>query len=339
MKIYLKSYLAENFGDDLFIKILMQRYPNHKFYAISDGFDNYSKKYSNLKVYSNRFLFKLIGKFKLEKYLANKCDLVLTLGGSMFIENSIKDKDREFAIGKNKQYILGANFGPYITKEYFENARNDFEKAEDVCFREKYSYELFKDLPNVRHAPDIAFLTDVSKVKSKNSKKVVISVIDCEQRKSKECRENYENKIIEMISFFDRLGYEITLASLCKYEGDEEAVNRIMAKCNPNVHFFKGNLEETLEIFADSEIVVGTRFHANIIGMLLGKTVIPVIYSKKITNILDDIGFNGVRIDIDKIENFDINELNDLSKNRVENLNELIKKANLHFMNLDKLLM
>ena len=57
MKIYLESYLAENFGDDLFIQILLERYPNQNFYAISDGFNNYNKKYKNLKVYSNHFLF------------------------------------------------------------------------------------------------------------------------------------------------------------------------------------------------------------------------------------------------------------------------------------------
>ena len=35
MKIYLNAYIAQNLGDDLFLDILLKRYPNHEFYAIT----------------------------------------------------------------------------------------------------------------------------------------------------------------------------------------------------------------------------------------------------------------------------------------------------------------
>ena len=109
MKIYLDAFLANNFGDDLFVDILLKRYPNHNFIAISNGI--VYNRYSNLKVFSNSFFYRVMKKFKLDKLIANRCDLIVTIGGSMYIENTGVKQD--FNLGKNKRYILGANFGPY----------------------------------------------------------------------------------------------------------------------------------------------------------------------------------------------------------------------------------
>ena len=92
MKIYVDAYFAKNLGDDLFVNILTKRYPNHKFYAIAENEKGYSK--DNLKVYSNKYFFKVLKKFQLEKYLANRYDTVVTIGGSMFMEKN--DADREY---------------------------------------------------------------------------------------------------------------------------------------------------------------------------------------------------------------------------------------------------
>ena len=79
MKLYVKAFLAHNIGDDLFIQSLVNKYKNHKFYAISNGFSY--NNYSNLKVFSNKFMYRIIRKFKLEKYIANRCERTITIGG------------------------------------------------------------------------------------------------------------------------------------------------------------------------------------------------------------------------------------------------------------------
>ncbi|KIR02076.1 putative transferase [Lachnospiraceae bacterium TWA4] len=66
-------------------------------------------------------------------------------------------------------YILGANFGPYYTEEYLKAMAKVFEKAEDVCFREKYSYQLFQN-NRVRYAPDILFTYPMPKMKQQKNK-------------------------------------------------------------------------------------------------------------------------------------------------------------------------
>ena len=39
--------------------------------------------------------------------------------------------------------------------------------------------------------------------------------------------------------------------------------------------------------------IVATRVHAMILGWVLGKNVVPVIYSEKQTQVLADVGFSG----------------------------------------------
>lgn len=343
-KIYMKAFLAENLGDDLFVKILTERYLQHKFYAVSSGFKGYKNRYPNLKVYTNSYFFRILRKFKMEKYLANKCDLVVSIGGSMYMEKSPKDKEREFILGKNKYYILGSNFGPYKTDEYFENVKKSFEKAEDVCFREKYSYQLFKDIENVRCAPDIVFSMDVSKVQNDNSKKVIFSVISCSQKDNADYEEDYENKIVELIQYFVQNGYEVGLMSFCKMEGDELAIKRILEKCDSKIqdkiftYYYRGNFEEALNVLGHSEIIVGTRFHANIIGMILGKTIIPIAYSKKTINTLEDMNFKGKIIELKTIKDFQVESLTKEELEYKQNIDKQREEAIQHFIKLDKAL-
>lgn len=57
-----------------------------------------------------------------------------------------------------------------------ENYKSIFQSTKDVVFRDKASYNLFKDVSHVRYAPDIVFnLKDTNKVK--NLEYMVVSVI------------------------------------------------------------------------------------------------------------------------------------------------------------------
>ena len=338
--MYVDAYLEKNLGDDLFIDILIKRYPNHKFYAISKG-KKYSK-YQNLKIYSNEYVFRALKKFQLEKYLANCFDLVVSIGGSMYMEKG--DSKRDFSLGRKKRFILGSNFGPYKTQEYFNNLKNIFKLAEDVCFREKYSYDLFSDLKNVRYASDIVFSMDTKDIKITNRKRAIISIISCDYKLDETYKKVYEEKIIELITFLQYKKYEICLMSFCKVEKDEDAIRSILSKCNyelkkkVQVYYYNGNIEEALNIIGDSSLVVGSRFHANIIGLLLGKTIIPVIYSDKTKHVLDDMNVKTKMIDIRDIENFSIDSINDDDLNRIIDVTKQRKDAIKHFEILDKVL-
>lgn len=340
MKIYVNAYLAENLGDDLFLKILTERYKSHKFYSISKGFKNYSK--NNLKVFSNPYIFRILKKFQLEKYLANRYDLVVSIGGSMYIENN--DNTRDFSLGKNEYYILGSNFGPYKTEEYYNNLYKIFEKAEDVCFREKYSYDLFNKLSNVRYASDIVFNLDTKNVTNTNKKRVIFSIISCEYKLGTEYQKDYEEKMIELIKFFEEMGYEICLMSFCKFEKDEEEIEAILKICPKNLldkistYYYRGNIEEALNVIGDSSIMVGSRFHANIIALLLGKTILPVIYSDKTKHVIEDMNLKVKTIDIKNINSFDVQKLSKKDLVHKEDITKIKEDAKRQFEKLDLIL-
>ncbi|MBO5397962.1 MAG: polysaccharide pyruvyl transferase family protein [Clostridia bacterium] len=340
MKIFIDAFLEGNLGDDIFVDILLNRYPNHQFYTLS--WDYLPTK--NLKVFSNKFLIKVIRKLSLKKIVASTCDLSVTIGGSMYMEHE-GDSKKSFSLGKQPHYIMGINFGPYKTKEYFDNIHGLFKNAEDVCFREEYSYNLFKDLPNVRCAPDIVFSMDTSNIKVTDRKRVVFSIISCRRKMEEKYTKAYEEKIIEMTKFFIDKGYEVCYMSFCKDEFDEEAIEAILNKCDSNLrknistYYYKGNRQEALEQLADSQIIVGGRFHANILGLLFGKTVIPMLYSNKTQNVLDNMNFKGKIIDIRKINELDIKK--ELTKDMLEykqNIKYEMEHAEEHFKKLDQVL-
>ena len=81
-----------------------------------------------------------------------------------------------------------------------------------------------------------------------------------------------------------------------------------------------GNIEEALNTIADSQLVVGGRFHANIIGLCLGKSILPVLYSDKTLHVLEDMQINTPIIDIRKLENFNIESIKDEDLTRHYNI-------------------
>lgn len=350
-KCYLKIYLNHNLGDDLFAKIISERYPNTKFIATS--YNKQKSDFKNIKVIKS-YAFRAVNKFlkiatkkkvTIEKCLAKKYQIALVIGGSLFIEGKSDDYDE---LEKSKQYyIIGTNFGPYRTEEYIDYCNKLFKKANFVCFRDKKSYNLFKDSgENIRQAPDIVFGLDTSKVKNKDSKRVIFSIIDCTRKIGQEYQKKYEETIIELTKYFDSKGYKITYMSFCKKENDEEAIERIEEKIKKEKlngiiekYYYDGNLEEAINVLADSQIIIGSRFHANILGLVLNKTIIPVIYSEKTRNVLDDMNFKGKIIDIKNLDEFNINELTADDLHYKLDVSKEKENSKMHFSMLDNVLM
>ena len=112
MRVFLNAYLDENFGDDLFVEVIAQRYPNHQFDILAP--ENYGGKFSsnvNLKLSNNltkemtkedniiqklwkchlpnRYFYpKLISpSYRIRNALAKKSDKNISVIGSGFMDN------------------------------------------------------------------------------------------------------------------------------------------------------------------------------------------------------------------------------------------------------------
>lgn len=332
MKVFIDAYLFQNLGDDLFVDLLIERYPQVEFITYSSF---YKSNKPNIKVYYNRILNKLIGGENIKYHLAKKCDYVVYIGGSMFIEGA--SKPSKILNSNLKTYILGSNFGPYQNESYVEMHRNIFKQMQDVCFRDEYSYELFKDVKSVRKATDLVFSLPLQ-AKEVNECKALISIIDC-HGKNEAYKQSYENKMIEIINKLKQDGFKICLMSFCKLQNDEKAIEAICSKVSVDeTYYYRGNTSEAIAKINEASFVIGSRFHANILGMLLNKAILPIAYSNKTINILKDINYQGKQINLANIDEFEVNSLNEEDYTYHVDLSEQIALANQAFEKLDKVL-
>lgn len=355
-KVLICAYANFNLGDDLFIKILCNRYPKILFILFAPQEYKISfKDINNLKIIPTdsiihrgiNYIFRCLTIDDIcKKVVAKFCDAVVSIGGSIFMQPVDWVKKREHIKQlefKNKpKFILGANFGPFSDPEYVTFYKQIFSEATDVCFRDKYSFSLFNDVSTVRMAADIIFQVHTKKCENSIKKNILISVIKPSFRKqlvNLDCL--YYEKIRDMAIFFIEKGYRVTFISFCENEGDNEAIEVISKtisddyKNNISKYSYKFNMEETLSLIAASEFVIATRFHSMILGWVYNKPVFPIAYSDKMTNVIKDLDFKGFYTNINKIEYLDPKEVfAAMTTNRID-ISRQVKNAAKHFDKLD----
>lgn len=360
-KILVNGYFGVNFGDDLFFKILFERYPEVKFEFYNNSYfqqlyGKYVEIYSNnknvqVRKYNKlRKIFQKIGNTKLIDRIQYKdYDASVFIGGSIFMETplwrySYMEKENiinYFYDSQKPVYIIGSNFGPVNTDEFKIKYNYLFNKCEDICFRDKYSFNIF-DGNNIRVAPDVVFqlkATGIDKVKNS----IGISVINTNNKSDLRIYEKaYNKKIKELVETFIELGKTVTFFSFCESEGDMEAINKIIALVDIKylnsirIQNYTGNIENFLIEFESMESIVGTRFHACILSQVFNQGLYPLIYSDKTYNVLKDISLDKHYKYIKDIEDLNIKTVIDtIENNKIEN-KEIFKEAEKQFKGLDK---
>ncbi len=361
-KVFLYAYDKVNLGDDLFVHTICNRYSKVKFYLLSKKYNKLTyKNIKNLKVidqdsmflnFMNKLYPSLCSRYKAK--LEKKCDAVVYVGGSIFIEYKNWKQILtwwDYEAANRHFYVLGANFGPYKTEAYRNELANILNNVEDVCFRDKFSFNLFNDVNKVRYAPDILFGYNFPDLKEK--KQIFISVIDCASRDSgldkiANNEDNYIALLLKYINDYAYNGYNVVLSSFCKIEKDEEAVDKLIKHINVKIrnqvkiiNYDGTNIDELISTIAESELVIASRFHASILGFATNKPVLPVVYSDKTINILNDLNFEGLYFDIRTLTRFEVDNILklDFEKQKLQNINAIKKESNGHFMKLDNLLL
>lgn len=360
-RVFLDMYLQHNLGDDLFLHIIANRYPNCKFTInyCYNGYDRFLKNYKNIET---RITLKnrIIRKLKVKDYInsvediAERNDALIFLSGSYFMEPCCGDNEYKrrkelidaFRMKNKPVYILGSNFGPYSSEKFYQTWKKEFLRFEDICFREEYSYNIFKNLDNVRMANDIVLGLDVDKYRKNKKEKIVgFSIIDVNKKIDiSEFYNSYIESTVKSIKTFIEKGYKCVLMSFCEIEGDLDVINKIINSLSQKemekveIYEYKFNLEEAINLISSFEIFIAARFHASILGLLLNICTIPIIYSDKTLNVLKDLKLEEIAVkmkDLNCIYNEDyierrLNQGNMLEKDFYKNNNQ--------FEKLDKLL-
>ena len=298
-KVFILGYLRKNLGDDLFIKMLLEKYPIIDFYikVPNNKFAKHFDKYENLNI--------IIGEDTDEELYTQEealYDAYVYIGGSIFMEGghvyNLSNKFYDFVKRCKEKNIpfcyISSNYGPYITKEYFDLSKENFKVCTDICFRDKYSYNLFKEIASVRCAPDFAFgypINYTEKIKGS----IGISIINLKIRdKYKELSDEYYNFLIKNIKRYISNGNVVYLYSFCEYEGDEEIVDTLLEyfKNEPEKVIgvkYRGNIDEFIETYSKMEYMICTRFHSMVLSCIARQKIYIISYSDKIDNVINDL--------------------------------------------------
>lgn len=318
------GYFVKNFGDDLmlksFLKVSGDKY--HKIYI--NSYKEYKKFYSTLGVISisqNSFIYRVINKIRVligmpELYYClaskRKMDFVM-LGGSLFAETDVRAseqqiKNLEYAVSHAEcSYVIGSNFGPYVTDKFFKQYKNIFKRCKDVCFRDMHSYNLFSSAIAVRYAPDIILsgAWDDS-IKTNRNNTVVISVINLEKRPTlKDKMSEYEQTLADIALYHLRNGEQVALVAFCESEGDVEVCKRIKNLCQKSeIEIFVYSDYSFQTIMAEAKKIYGSRFHSIILAMYYGIQCVPFVYNEKTYNAIMSYASSVETIDITKLSEY-----------------------------------
>lgn len=351
--ILVNAYLALNLGDDLFLKILFDRYPNVK-WVINTGDSRYKKvfsKYDNVEIRVNLFhkIGDKLGLFDKNEINFKKYDAGLYIGGSLFMEsgnwrnsyNRLKYITDNFRKENKEYFILGCNFGPFKSEEFKQVHKEIFLNCTEVCFREDFSYKIFNELDNVRVHPDIVF--QLEQRSEKKSKTLGISVINLSDREElSSYQQIYNEKIKEIVERSIQNNIKVTFFSFCEEQGDMKAINNIIGMIdkkyhgNINIVNYKGDIEEFLYQFSSMENIIATRFHAFILSQVFKQGLYPIIYSDKTLNVLKDINLDKEYMKISEMENLDVNYLLDIIADNKLRKSAIFDESKKQFEGLDK---
>lgn len=347
-KVLVFAYFNKNIGDDLFVKILQDKYKNNYTFLVTSGTDRVqiSENFNgNIEYYSktmeklDNLLYKKLGYMYFLRKIISKYSDIIIIGGSMFIQYKGWENKYKFyqELINEKTCIIGVNFGPFYDNTFLEKYRSLFEVASLVSFREKKSYDFFSHLKNIQYKPDVVFNLYNEKKVNKKNKIIGISVIDTSQKENID-EGKYMRLIENYIKDYNKKGYEVVLFSFCEPEGDLKICMKIKKIYSyvKVISYTGNNLREFIEEYRKCEKIIATRFHSMILGWIYGCEVLPLAYSDKTINVIKDISSYIEYIDLRKIKPDSIE--NDVFKKLdIRRLKRLRKESEEHFLNIPKL--
>lgn len=355
-RVYLTCYAHQNLGDDLFVKLLCERYPQTRFYlSCSRFFDDAFENIKNLVIMNRHHLWGML--VQNSKRLLNRLgwkntfpfDAQVYIGGSIFIEPQDWHPDHPYQRELYAQhlqdtlpyFILGANFGPHHQEDFVSLHQTFFSQmCQDVCFRDQTSANLFKQTAVVRYAPDIVLTYHMPVMDKKPW--IVISCIEDDHRVGLTDFDNqaYCLKMAEIISHYQAIGKKVFLVSMCQEQGDERACQAIQALCKDvSLVYYRGEMAEIVNLFAQAEYVIASRFHAMILGWLGRASVFPISYNNKTEQVIQDYGFAGAYCWIDQFASLTFEQIDaNRAQGYVFDVTALCQAAQKQFEKLDAFL-
>lgn len=318
------GYWNTNLGDDLFLKILCDYYPNINFTIVVDK-SNYNvfKNIQNLNptFISTNVQSKIINKIEQKTgkiipsnfsrrnkivNLISEFNTYIELGGSLF-ELPKKGMGADYSFRKvfrekaNNYLILGSSFGPYYHQYQIDKYNMFFDRVEDIIFRDRESFDLFKKRKNKSLLPDFVFNLNKEKYNTKNKNYVLFSIINPSRNKS-----NYKEFIKRSIKAYSKKNIKVVLMSFCEGQGDLAYIYEIYNELDDDIKsdvIIKSHhdIDESVQLIANASSIVATRYHAMILAWIFEKPCFVIAYHKKSRDTISTYNPSQKSVSLDKV--------------------------------------
>lgn len=348
--IYFDNNLGDNIMGEMILNFLQEK--NIRCYIIvNDKFtcSCFLEKYPNVQTVPD-FSIATIKKYDINYYIR--------VGGSMFQHNTPREgifryirflKYLNLKLNKVKLLILNCNVGPFNSSVGINATKLIIKISDLITCRDIKSYNFIRkyNKNNSYLYPDIVFsFMDSEKINSKENI-LGISTYTGYIPKLKRHNEGYSKLLIEIINLY----LEKSPKSIIKffvfdsgYNSDYPTTNKIYSeihkKVNVQIISFNGDIKQMMDEFSKCKTIIGTRFHAIVLSVLYKIPVLPIPYSNKTINLLEDLNYDGPRINFSSSTEIDCETLvNSLLENKnllYKSTNELSEKAKGHISILKK---
>ncbi|NHM29993.1 polysaccharide pyruvyl transferase family protein [Neobacillus terrae] len=343
-KIAVDAYFFNNFGDDLFLEILINRYPDAYFDFITPSKDRIKNFIDNPRINRVNRKHALIN--------AKSYDMYIMIGGSMFQQPpnwkmqwlNLYLMIRTFKLFNKKTAIIGCNFGPYSNPSYLTAYKYLFKNLNYMSVRDEKSFSILNEKNiNIHSYPDMAFSFDTEPYQKYNSdekeKCIGVSIMDFGKENI-----DYENKMADIVGRLQKNSrvkifsfqnsneindLNIIKKVLSKIEGDKE---------NIEVINYDGNIQRFLNDYAQCSSFLTTRFHSLILSITFNQKIIAINYNPKIENTLKFLQLENINlIELNDMEGINPDHLLDNSKVNY-NMKDIKDKAIAHFQYIDSVI-
>ena len=305
--IFIDGYYDKNFGDDLMLYTLIM-------YMSKSGFNVYVKKSDEfLSDFKSKIPFKIIelDDDSINSLKKNKINAYITVGGSMFPHDSIKEGI--FRYVKLLKYVRLKSTGIKICVLNCSISWNNysfginatkmiFKICDFITCRDKSSYDFIRKYnKNTELFPDILF-HKLKRKRTSNFSQGILGVSSYMGYKALQRSKNIiiqrilqgiineylkknESNIVKLFSFDGGYNSDLVMAHILKDHSID--IDRV------EIIGYNGDIEAFLNDLNTCSFFIGTRFHSLVYALANFVPFIPLVYEKKSESLLKDLNYKG----------------------------------------------
>ncbi len=308
MSTLIKGYLDRNLGDDLMLRIVLEQLKDYKFYIAEEQkelllpFANINNIF-DLDDYPNKQTNKILKVTGSDFMILNKTGIYYSL-----VRILQKKKNKKVPMA-----VIGCNVGPFVNSLARNLAIKEMEQYKLITVRDKFSYEFIKKntkKPEVYYYPDLVFALPDEWLPNHREDEGHLGISAYRRAKTNNYKV-YKKLAIIADRYIQKTNKKVLLFAFdMENENDISAAFTIKDLCKNKdkieIILHNDNGDNIIKNMARCERIIGIRLHCSVLAIRMGKPFIPIIYSKKTHDLLDDLNYREKRFNID---NFEIDEV------------------------------